>query len=113
MRGLERMSMRLLLVLALILPACRNKADDDLDTGDVGTTDATVDETSPGDDGTTGLGELERLIETKAESGVFLTALGFGSGNYQDDTLELLANRGNELRSCILAARGLGLLLGR
>lgn len=45
--------------------------------------------------GTTGLSELQQLIAEKAESGVYLTALGFGSGNYQDDTLETLANRGN------------------
>ncbi len=55
--------------------------------------------------GTTGLGELERLIEAKAESGVFLTALGFGSGNYQDDTLELLANHGNGAHGYIDSAR--------
>jgi len=45
--------------------------------------------------GTTGLTELENLIAEKAASDVFLTALGFGTGNYQDDTLETLANRGN------------------
>ena len=55
--------------------------------------------------GTTGLGELERLIQVKAESGVFLTALGFGTGNYQDDTLELLANRGNGAHGYIDSVR--------
>ncbi|GAB5562052.1 MAG: VWA domain-containing protein [Synoicihabitans sp.] len=45
--------------------------------------------------GTTGLDELGELISAKAQSDVFLTALGFGMGNYQDDTLERLANRGN------------------
>lgn len=45
--------------------------------------------------GTTGLGELGELITEKAKSDVFLTALGFGMGNYQDDTLEQLANKGN------------------
>jgi secreted protein with Ig-like and vWFA domain len=45
--------------------------------------------------GTTGLGELGELITEKAQSDVFLTALGFGMGNYQDDTLEQLANKGN------------------
>ncbi|MFX3681309.1 MAG: vWA domain-containing protein [bacterium] len=55
--------------------------------------------------GTTGLGELERLIQIKAESGVFLTALGFGTGNYQDDTLELLANRGNGTHGYIDSVR--------
>lgn len=45
--------------------------------------------------GTTGLGELGDLITAKAKSNVFLTALGFGMSNYQDDTLEQLANKGN------------------
>lgn len=45
--------------------------------------------------GTTGLDELGDLITQKAKSDVFLTALGFGMGNYQDDTLEQLANKGN------------------
>ncbi len=45
--------------------------------------------------GTTGLTELKNLVAEKAKSDVFLTALGFGTGNYQDDTLETLANRGN------------------
>src|SRR5690606_32031919 len=31
-------------------------------------------------------GELERLIEEKRKSGVFLTVLGFGRGNTRDDT---------------------------
>jgi len=44
--------------------------------------------------GTTSRGELARLIEEKAESGVFLSVLGFGMGNYKDDTLELLAGKG-------------------
>ena len=45
--------------------------------------------------GLTNEGDLGRLITEKAKSGVYLTALGFGMGNYQDDTLEQLANRGN------------------
>ncbi|MEJ2111394.1 MAG: VWA domain-containing protein [Acidobacteriota bacterium] len=44
--------------------------------------------------GVTNHGDLARLIEEKAESGVFLSALGFGMGNYKDDTLELLADKG-------------------
>ena len=40
-------------------------------------------------------GELERLIEQEAKSGVFLTVLGFGSGNWQDAKMEKLSNRGN------------------
>lgn len=38
---------------------------------------------------------MEELIEEKRESGVFLTALGFGMGNYQDSKLETLAQKGN------------------
>ncbi len=45
--------------------------------------------------GPTSEGELVRLIEEKAASGVFLTVLGFGMGNYKDATLEKLANHGN------------------
>ena len=45
--------------------------------------------------GVTSPGDLVRLIETKAKSGVFLTALGFGMGNLKDATLEKLADHGN------------------
>ncbi|HEY9560000.1 MAG TPA: von Willebrand factor type A domain-containing protein [Anseongella sp.] len=40
-------------------------------------------------------GELQRLIESERESGVFLSVLGFGMGNYKDNKLELLADKGN------------------
>ena len=36
-----------------------------------------------------------RLIEDKRESGVFLSVLGFGTGNLQDATMEQLADKGN------------------
>ena len=45
--------------------------------------------------GTTNQGDLTRLIEDNAKSGVFLTVLGFGMGNYKDSTLEKLADMGN------------------
>ncbi|MBW2261214.1 MAG: VWA domain-containing protein [Deltaproteobacteria bacterium] len=45
--------------------------------------------------GTTSQGDLQRLIEKKAETGVFLTVLGFGMGNLKDATLEKLADKGN------------------
>jgi Ca-activated chloride channel homolog len=45
--------------------------------------------------GTTNQGDLTRMIEEKAKSGVFLTVLGFGMGNYKDSTLEKLADKGN------------------
>ncbi len=39
--------------------------------------------------------EMERLIEQERESGVFLTVLGFGMGNYKDSKMEVLADKGN------------------
>ena len=36
-----------------------------------------------------------RLIEEKAKTGVFLTVLGFGTGNLKDATMEKLADKGN------------------
>jgi Ca-activated chloride channel family protein len=39
--------------------------------------------------------ELLRLIERERESGVFLTVLGFGTGNIKDSKMELLADKGN------------------
>lgn len=38
---------------------------------------------------------MERLIEQKREDGIFLTALGFGMGNYKDSKMEILADKGN------------------
>lgn len=40
-------------------------------------------------------GELTRLVEERAKSGVFLTVLGFGTGNLKDSALEALADHGN------------------
>lgn len=45
--------------------------------------------------GATSAGALTRLIERKRKSGIYLSTLGFGTGNYQDDTMELLADKGN------------------
>ena len=44
--------------------------------------------------GMTNRGDLTRLIEEKAKSGILLSALGFGMGNYKDSTLEMLADKG-------------------
>jgi len=41
--------------------------------------------------------ELVKLIRKKARSGVFLTVLGFGTGNLKDSKLEKLADHGNGL----------------
>ncbi|MDR3090140.1 MAG: VWA domain-containing protein [Desulfobulbaceae bacterium] len=45
--------------------------------------------------GVTSRDELEKLIESKRQTGVYLSALGFGTGNYKDDNMELLADKGN------------------
>ena len=39
--------------------------------------------------------EMVRLIEKERESGVFLTVLGYGMGNYQDAKMQKLADKGN------------------
>ncbi len=39
--------------------------------------------------------EMIRLIEKKRKQGVFLTVLGFGTGNYKDSKMEKLADKGN------------------
>ncbi len=39
--------------------------------------------------------ELEKLIESQRNSGIYLSVLGFGMGNYKDSKLELLADKGN------------------
>lgn len=39
--------------------------------------------------------ELERMIEEKRKSGIFLSILGYGTGNYQDAKMQKLANKGN------------------
>ncbi len=39
--------------------------------------------------------EMLKLIEEKRKSGVFLTCLGYGMGNYKDSKMEILANKGN------------------
>ncbi len=45
--------------------------------------------------GITSEDELEELISEKKEGGVFLSVLGFGTGNYNDSALETLADKGN------------------
>lgn len=39
--------------------------------------------------------ELEELISEKKESGIFLSVLGFGTGNIKDSKMETLADKGN------------------
>ncbi len=45
--------------------------------------------------GTTSQSELVKLIERERKSGVFLSVLGFGTGNLKDSTMEKLADKGN------------------
>lgn len=40
-------------------------------------------------------GDLVRMIEKERGSGVYLTVLGFGTGNYKDNKMEQLADKGN------------------
>lgn len=45
--------------------------------------------------GVTSPDALQQLIGNKAASGIFLSVLGFGTGNYKDSTAEMLADKGN------------------
>ncbi|MCB9029901.1 MAG: VWA domain-containing protein [Deltaproteobacteria bacterium] len=45
--------------------------------------------------GITSFDSLIKLIEEKRKTGVTLTTLGFGTGNYQEKNMEQLANKGN------------------
>jgi len=45
--------------------------------------------------GVTNQGDLIRLIEEKAKSGVFLSVLGVGTDNLKDSTMQKLADKGN------------------
>jgi Ca-activated chloride channel family protein len=45
--------------------------------------------------GVSSTGELETLIEKERKSGVFLTVLGYGMGNYKDNKMQVLAQKGN------------------
>jgi len=45
--------------------------------------------------GTTSQGDLVRMVEEKARSGVFLSVLGFGRGNLNDAMMENISNKGN------------------
>jgi len=45
--------------------------------------------------GTTSTAALERMVEERAKSGVFLSVLGFGRGNLNDAMMEKISNKGN------------------
>ncbi|MBN1144192.1 MAG: von Willebrand factor type A domain-containing protein [Bacteroidales bacterium] len=39
--------------------------------------------------------EMERMIETYRNKGIFISVTGFGMGNYKDDKMEIIADKGN------------------
>ena len=45
--------------------------------------------------------ELVNLIEKEKETGIYLSVLGFGTGNYQDNKMQQLADKGNGNHSYI------------
>ncbi|MCK3684310.1 VWA domain-containing protein [Maribellus sp. YY47] len=45
--------------------------------------------------GVSSTSEMERLVEKERENGVFMTVLGFGTGNIKDDKMETIADKGN------------------
>ncbi|WP_289053065.1 vWA domain-containing protein [Carboxylicivirga marina] len=38
---------------------------------------------------------MEDLVAKERDSGIYMTVLGFGMGNYKDDRMEVIANKGN------------------
>ncbi len=45
--------------------------------------------------GSSKTGDLEKQVSQAKESGVFISALGFGMGNYRDNMMETIADKGN------------------
>ena len=45
--------------------------------------------------------ELQRIIEKERENGIFLSVLGYGTGNYKDNKMQILADKGNGNHSYI------------
>ncbi|MCQ2430721.1 MAG: von Willebrand factor type A domain-containing protein [Clostridia bacterium] len=39
--------------------------------------------------------ELKKYVETKRDQGIYLSVMGFGTGNYKDNRMEALADNGN------------------
>lgn len=39
--------------------------------------------------------QLKKFVEEKRDAGIYLSVLGFGSGNFRDDNMEALADNGN------------------
>lgn len=51
--------------------------------------------------GTTKNDTLQGFVERKREKGIYLSVLGFGRGNYQDDLMQALAQNGNGVAAYI------------
>jgi Ca-activated chloride channel family protein len=45
--------------------------------------------------GVSSTNELQQLVEDNRGKGIYLTILGFGMGNYKDNRMEILADKGN------------------
>ncbi len=45
--------------------------------------------------GVSSTSEMERLVEKERDSGIFMSVLGFGTGNIKDDKMETIADKGN------------------
>ena len=45
--------------------------------------------------GVSSTSEMERLVEKERENGIFMSVLGFGTGNIKDDKMETIADKGN------------------
>ena len=56
---------------------------------------------------------MEELIVEKRKTGVFLSVLGFGYGNYKDDKLEILADKGNGNHAYIDTMQEANLIFGK
>ena len=56
--------------------------------------------------------ELKTYISEKRDEGIFLSVLGFGTGNYRDDTMSALAQNGNGVYYYIDCAREAEKVLG-
>ncbi len=39
--------------------------------------------------------ELEKLVKDKRDKGIFISVLGFGTGNYKDSRMEIIADKGD------------------
>ncbi len=45
--------------------------------------------------GVSSTSEMERLMEKERDSGIFMSVMGFGTGNIKDDKMETIADKGN------------------